>query len=218
MRLREFTGSPEPPQAARFPGKGRGARLAFGYPPSGLPESVMAARFGFLEGEGGVPAAPPVHRAATRSMVLSVMESHFFVLSQSGGGQSMMMRSSQTTQSLRDLNFGGEGLNGAQEGCSCAISISGREGPRGPMTNRGLRGFREKEGGLPRRSQGRLWLRCLEFWRGKGAVPTFGHTIGGYRTSGQRKGGTPRLSAIHRDGRVPSGIGPVARSGYRCVI
>jgi hypothetical protein len=36
------------------------------------------------------------------------------------------------------------------------------------------------------------------------AVPTFGHTIRGYRTSGQRKGGTPRLSAIHRHGRVPA--------------
>jgi hypothetical protein len=32
MRLRQFTGSPESPQAARFPRKGRGARLAS--PPS----------------------------------------------------------------------------------------------------------------------------------------------------------------------------------------
>jgi hypothetical protein len=56
------------------------------------------------------------------------------------------------------------------------------------MTDRGLRDFREKEGGLPRRSQSRLLLRWLDFWRGREAVPTFGHTIRGYRTSGQRKG------------------------------
>jgi hypothetical protein len=35
------------------------------------------------------------------------------------------------------------------------------------------------------------------------AVPTFGHAIREYRTSAQRKGGSPRLSAIHRHNRGP---------------
>jgi hypothetical protein len=105
---------------------------------------------GFREKEGGLP------RRSQGRLRLRDLDSG------GGGGSARLSRVPHRIRVMRLRQFTGSPER-AQEGCGCAISISGREGPRGPMTDRGLRGFREKGGGLPRRSQGRLWLRCLEF-------------------------------------------------------